>query len=83
VDATLEGFVEGVEVMATGDSFHLGKPQEVLSLLKAFSREELLKLTPLLLDDYEKTNPREVPVILANLETHVARLSQSIQNFSL
>lgn len=83
VDATLEGFFEGLDVMATGDRFHPGKPQEVLSLLKAFSREELLKLTPLLLDDYEKTNPREFPIILANLETHVTRLNQSIQNFSL
>lgn len=83
VDATLEGFFEGLEIMASKDRFPFGNPREVLALLKTFSREEIMKLTPLLLDDYKITIPGDLPIILAHLKTHTARLTRSIQNFSL
>ncbi len=79
VDATVEGFFEGLKIMGIQDRFPLGKPEKILTLMRVFSEEEWLRLADILLDDYSKDSHQEVPVILAHLERHVSRLTQSIQ----
>ena len=79
LNATVEGFLEGLEILETQGRFPLGKPRDILTLIKVFSEEEWLRLADILLDDYSKNHHQEVPVILGHMERHVARLNQTIQ----
>ncbi len=83
VEALIQGFFEGLGIMDADGRYGLGKLRDLLSLFKAFDREELAGLFQPLLDLYAKEDPEDFSVIQANLGSHVKQLYEAIQNFYL
>jgi hypothetical protein len=79
VEATTEGFFEALRVKETEGKYHLGKLEDLVSLLEAFNQEELYKLVRPLLKAYQEEDPGDFSVIRRNLESHAAQLWRVIQ----
>lgn len=83
VRAATEGFFEALRVMEAGGRYQLGKVEDLLCLLKAFSQGELQKLFHTLLDLYQQEDPGDLSVIQAHLEGHVRQVYLIIQGLHL
>jgi hypothetical protein len=83
VEASTKGFFDALRIMETEGRYYLGKVDDVLSLLKSFSPEEIEKLMHSLLEMYRKDDPGDFSIIRSNLKDHVNRLYQVIQGFRL
>jgi hypothetical protein len=80
VSATVEGFVDALQIMESEGRLHLGKTGDVIALLKTFTVEELRRLMDILLDFYSQNEGGSYPVIRSNLRSHVRQLQQVIQS---
>jgi hypothetical protein len=81
VEAVMRGFFEGLE-RRTGQSGHpVAEPDELLSLLKAFSEKELRKLFQPLLRLYREEGIQGLSMIRENLDHHAGVLHHAIQTF--
>ena len=83
VEATIKGFFEALMIKETEDRHHHDKAEDLLSLLKAFSCEELKRLCHSMLDLFPQEDSDDLFTIQAHLEGHVSKLYQSIRHFSL
>jgi hypothetical protein len=83
VDALIQGFFEGLQIMEAGGRYGLGQVRDLLYLFKDFDQEELAGLFYPLLDMYVKEDPGDFSVIQANLGSHVQQLYEAIQDFHL
>ena len=83
VKATTEGFFDAIRIMESEGRYHLGRPKDLLALLKSFGEEEIQNLFHPLRDWYQQGNPAEFRVIQAKLRSHVNLLYHSLQNFRL
>jgi len=83
MEALIQGFFEGLRIMEADGRYRLGHVRDLLSLFKAFDREELARLFHPLLDLYTKEDPGDFSVIQANLESHTKELYEAIQGFYL
>jgi hypothetical protein len=84
VTAAVQGFFEALKIMEGEGRTGLGKVKEFLSLLKAFSEEEIRGLMTPLLDHYRHKDPRrDLAVIEKNMNSHIARLYLVIQKHPL
>jgi hypothetical protein len=79
--AVLEGFLEALAAMEKEGRCAIGDGQEILSLLKSFTLEELGTLFAPLLSSYEDEDPADLGLIRANLGKHVSQLHRIIQRF--
>jgi hypothetical protein len=79
VSATLEGFVDGLQIMEAEGRLHFGKTSDIIALLKTFTVEELRSLMDILLGFYRQNERGSYPVVRSNLESHVKRLQKVIQ----
>lgn len=77
----VEGFLDGLGAKESNMGFPLGKVDDLVSLLKGFSREELERLAHLLIDFYGRNERGDLPVIQAHLKDHIAGLHRVIQSF--
>jgi len=83
VEAATRGFFEALRIMEDESRYHLGKLEDLLLLLKDFSREELGRLFFSVLDFYGQEDPGDFSAIKINLESHVNQLYQVLQGFHL
>lgn len=83
VNATTEGFFDAVRIMESEGRYHLGRPKDLLSLLKSFGEEEIRGLFHPLVDWYQEGDTAEFRVIQANLRRHVNLLYHALQDFRL
>ncbi|MCP4681712.1 MAG: hypothetical protein GY864_05220 [Desulfobacterales bacterium] len=83
VDATIDGFFEGLGAMEGEGRYKLGQVKDLLFLLKTFSKEEFKGLFQSLLFLYQENHPADFYIIQAKLGRHVQRLYQVIQEFRL
>ena len=83
IKATTTGFFDGLLVMESEGRYGLGNIEDLLSLLKGFSDDELRKLYDSLLDLYRYGDPGNLAVIRANLDNHISRLHYVLQRFRL
>ena len=83
VDATTEGFFDALGIMAAEGRYHLGRIEDMLSLLKSFGEEEIFRLFHPLRDWYWEEDPSEFSVIGQNLRSHAKKLYQVIHSLSL
>jgi hypothetical protein len=83
VEASTRGFFEALRIMEAEGRYYLGKVDDLLSLLKSFSPEEIEKLLHSLLEMYRKDEPGDFSIIQSNLKGHVNRLYRVVQNFRL
>ncbi len=83
VNATTEGFSDAIRIMESEGRYYLGRPKDLLSLLKSFGEEEIRGLFHPLLDWYQEGDPAEFRVIQANLRSHVNLLYHALQDFRL
>ncbi|MBW1704218.1 MAG: hypothetical protein JRJ86_03535 [Deltaproteobacteria bacterium] len=81
VEAAIKGFFEALRIMETDGGYSPGKVDNLLSLIKSFSSEEIEKLLYSLLEMYRKDDPGDFPIIQSNLKGHVNRLYRTIQVF--
>jgi hypothetical protein len=79
VSATVEGFVDALQIMEAEGRLHLGKTGDVIALLKTFTVGDLRSLMGVLLGFYRENEGGSYPVIRSNLESHVTQLQQVIQ----
>ncbi len=79
VEASIRGFLEALRTMETEGRYYLGKVDDLLSLLKSFSPEEIEKLMYSLLEMYQKEDPSDFSMIQSNLKDHVNQLYRAIQ----
>jgi hypothetical protein len=83
VEASTRGFFEALRIREAEGTYYLGRVEDLFSLLKSFSPEEIEKLLHSLLEIYRKNDPEDFSIIQPNLKNHVNRLYQVIQNFRL
>ncbi len=83
VEASTKGFFDALRIMETDGRYYLGKVDDVLSLLKSFSPEEIDKLLRSLLEMYRKDDPGDFSIVRSNLKGHVNRLHRVVQNSRL
>jgi hypothetical protein len=83
VEALIQGFFEGLQIMEAEGRYGLGQIRDLLSLFKDFDREEFAGLFYPLFDVYAKEDPGDFSVIQANLGSHTKELYEVIQGFSL
>ena len=81
VNATTEGFFDAIRIMESEGRYHLGRPKDLLSLLKSFGEEEIRGLFHPLVDWYREGDTSEFRVIQANLRSHVNLLYHALQDF--
>jgi hypothetical protein len=79
VSASVQGFVDALQIMEAEGRLHLGKTGDIIALLKTFTVEELRSLMDILLGFYRQNERGSYPVIRSNLESHVRQLHQVIQ----
>jgi len=80
VNATTEGFFDAIRIMESEGRNYLGRPKDLLSLLKSFGEEEIRGLFHPLHDWYQEGDPTEFRVIQANLRSHVNLLYHVLQD---
>jgi hypothetical protein len=83
VNAITEGFFDAIRIMEAEGRYHLGRPNDLLSLLRSFGEEEIRNLFYPLEDWYHEGDPAEFTVIQANLRNHVKFLYHALLNFRL
>ena len=83
VTAIAEGFFDAIRIMEADGRYHLGRPKDLLSLLKSFGEEEVWSLFHPLRNWYRQGNPAEFRVIQANLGSHVNLLYNALQDLRL
>ena len=81
VRAALEGFLEAIHIMEREGRYDLGKSEDLLVILKAFTHGELHALIHPLLEAYQEEDPGDFLVIEKNLEDHTEQLFRVIQRF--
>jgi hypothetical protein len=81
--ATIEGFFEALTTKQTAGDYHLGNPEDLCALLKAFNQQELKSLLSSLLDLYRMHDSGDFSVVKANLDEHADQLHSAIQSFRL
>ena len=81
VHAALEGFLEALHIMESEGRYDLGKSEDLLSILKSFTHEELHALIHPLLEAYQEEDPGDFLVIGKNLGDHTEQLFRVIQRF--
>ncbi len=81
VDAIIGGFFEALRIMEREGRYKLGQVNDLLLLLKTFSKEELEGLFQSLFFLYQENDSADFFVIQANLHKHVRSLYQAIQEF--
>jgi hypothetical protein len=83
VDATLEGFHEALRIRNEKNDLknYFDSEMEFLNLLKSFGTEDLKAACHSLIDLYAGT--ADYPVIIANLDRHIAMLHATLQGFPL
>jgi hypothetical protein len=81
VRAALEGFLEALHIMEREGRYDLGKLEDLLSVLKSFTHEELHALYHPLLEAYHEEDPGDLLVIEKNLEDHTEQLFCANQRF--
>jgi hypothetical protein len=77
----LEGFFEGLRDMDCRGRYPLGKTQDLLALLRAFSNAEVQALLEPLLSLYRQEKDRDLPLIEANAGNHIKELCNIIRTF--
>jgi len=77
----LEGFFDALEDMACRGRYPLGKPRDLLPLLRAFSIAEVQALYEPLLSLYRQDNDQDLPLIEANAGIHTEKLCNIIRRF--
>ena len=80
VKATTEGFLDAIRIMESEERYSLGRPKDLLSLLKSFGEEEIGNLFHPLLDWHQEGDTAEFQVIQANLRSHVNLLYHALQD---
>jgi len=83
VNAISEGFFDAIRIMEAEGRYHLGRPNDLLFLLRSFGEEEIRNLFYPLEAWYREGDPAEFPVIQANLRNHVKLLYHALQTFRL
>ena len=83
VKATIEGFFDAIRIMESEGRYSLGRPKDLLFLLKSFGEEEIRGLFHPLHNWYREGDPAEFLVIQANLKSHVNLLCHTLQDFCL
>ena len=81
VHAALEGFLEALHIMESEGRYDLGKLEDLLSILKSFTHEELHALIHPLLEAYQEEDPGDLMLIEKNLKDHTEQLFRVIQRF--
>ncbi|MBW2615507.1 MAG: hypothetical protein JRD02_04970 [Deltaproteobacteria bacterium] len=81
VEAATKGFFEALRIIETEGRYYPGKVDDLISLLKSFSPEEIEKLLHSLLEMYRKDDPGDFSIIQSNLKGHVNQLYRAIQGF--
>jgi hypothetical protein len=81
VHAAFEGFLEAIHIMEREGRYDLGKPEDLLSILKSFTHKELHPLIHPLLEAYQEQDPGDFLVIEKNLKDHTEQLFRIIQRF--
>jgi len=80
VNAISEGFFDAIRIMESEGRYHLGRPKDLIALLKSFGEEEIRNLFHPLEDWYREGDPAEFRVMEANLIRHVNLLYHSLQS---
>ncbi len=83
LEAAVEGFFDAIRLMHANGRYHLGGPEQFLSLLKSLSLEELLKLTNPLMDLYKTDDPSVLFMIRSHLREHSAEVLHIIGSIHL
>jgi hypothetical protein len=81
VQAALEGFFEALHIMDSEGRYDLGKVEDLLSILKSFTHEEVHALFRPLREAYQEEEPGDLLVIEKNLGDHTEQLFRVIQRF--
>jgi len=81
VEAATGGFFEALRTMEAEGRYYPGKVDDLLSLLKSFSPEDIEKLLHSVLEMYRRDDPGDFSTIQPNLKGHVNRLYQAVQGF--
>lgn len=83
VPASVTGFFEALGTRESTAGCYPGPPEEMLSLLKGFSLEELEALSDLLVDLCRERDEGDLALIRRNMASHIRELYGAIQNFRL
>ena len=83
VETATKGFFEALRIMETEGRYYPGKVDDLLSLLKSFSPEEIEKLLYSVLEMYRKDDPGDFSIIQSNLKGHANQLYRAIQGLRL
>jgi len=83
VEAAIQGFLEALKIMEAKGRYHLGKVEELFTLLMSFTQKELYKLFNPLLEFYREEDPDDLTIIKRNLREHTRQFHQIIQRFHL
>ena len=81
IQAALEGFFEALHTMDSEGRYDLGKVEDLLSILKSFTHEEVHALFRPLREAYQEEEPGDLLVIEKNLGDHTEQLFRVIQRF--
>jgi hypothetical protein len=81
VQAALEGFFEALHIMDSEGRYDLGKVEDLLSILKSFTHEEVHALFRPLREAYQEEEPGDLLVTEKNLGDHTEQLFRVIQRF--
>jgi len=81
VSPCLEGFFGALQTMKVEGKCDLGKGPDLRTLLKKFSKEELLTLYAPLMESYQNEKPEDFKVVERNLESHISTFWRALQAF--
>lgn len=81
VEAAVGGFFEALAIMKVEGRYHLGEIEELDTLLKSFSRNELAGIFEPLLGLYHDDDPADLFLIKEKKDGHTSEIYQAIQRF--
>ena len=79
VHAATQGFFEAIRIMDGEGIFEPGYVQNLFLLLQSLNEDEIERLLQPLLDLYQEDGPADLPMIQANIKSHISFLCQALR----
>ncbi|NWF52184.1 MAG: hypothetical protein HXY47_03795 [Nitrospirae bacterium] len=79
IEATLTGFSEAMQSRKNLKSYLNFEVKDFLRLMHSFSQKELKRIVSPLIEQYKNTS--DYPIIITNLDRHIEKLLNTLQNF--